>query len=225
MMTCTEMDAHLDAWVDGTLPERDKASVRRHLSGCERCREDERRLRELLAHASALPRSIAPRRDLWPGIAREIERRKAWSWPRFTTWQPLLAVAAAVAVALGAIFFGQPAATPVHTVVVPSPGARSGYELRPAAISSNPEVAAMEQDYQDAATALLAALQEREGEIAPGTLESVERNLAVIDKALAEVHEALEQDPGRPELGRLLVSTHRKRVDVLRKMVRLPSTL
>jgi len=224
-MTCLEMDARLDAWVDGTLPQAERETVEQHLERCERCREDERRLRELLAHASALPRSLAPGRDLWPGIAREIERRKAWSWPRLTTWQPLLAVAAAVLVALGAIFFGQPAVTPVHTVVVPSPGSGSPYELRPAAVSSDPGVAAMERDYQDAATALIAALQERQGEIAPGTLESVERNLAIIDQALAEVHEALEQDPGRPELGRMLVSTHRKRVDVLRKMVKLSSTL
>ena len=83
----------------------------------------------------------------------------------------------------------------------------------------------MEKEYQDAATALLAALQERRDEFAPGTLESVERNLAIIDQALAEVHAALEQDPGRPELGRMLVSTHRKRVEVLRKMVKLSSTL
>jgi anti-sigma factor RsiW len=219
------MDERLDAWVDGTLPETEKQTVERHLAGCEGCREEERRLRELLAHAAALPRSMAPRRDLWPGIAREIERRQAWSWSGIATWQPVLAVAAAVVVAVGAVYLGPPAATSVHTVVVPSPGAGSAYELRPAAVSSDPEVAAMEQDYQEAATALLAALQEREGELAPGTLESVELNLAIIDQALAEVHKALEQDPGRPELGRMLVSTHRKRVDVLRKMVRLSTLL
>jgi anti-sigma factor RsiW len=224
-MTCPEMDERLDAWVDGTLPEAERETVSGHLAACVSCRVDERQLRELRAHASALPRSIAPRRDLWPGIAREIERRKAWSWPRLVTWQPLLAVAAAVVVALGAVFFGQPAATPVQTVVVPGADAGSRYALRPAAASSDPGVAAMERDYQDAATALLAALQERQGEIAPGTVQSVERNLAIIDQALAEVHEALEQDPGRPELGRMLVSTHRKRVEVLRKMVELSSTL
>ena len=92
-------------------------------------------------------------------------------------------------------------------------------------MSDDPVVAAMEQDYQDAANALLMALQEREHELDPGTLESVERNLAIIDQALAEVHEALEQDPDRPELSRMLVSTHRKRVDALRRMVKLSTTL
>ena len=59
----------------------------------------------------------------------------------------------------------------------------------------------------------------------PETLARVQRNLAVIDEALGEVHRALEQDPNRPELGRMLASTHRKRVDVLRKMVKLSTTL
>ena len=68
-------------------------------------------------------------------------------------------------------------------------------------------------------------LQERKGDLEPETLANVERNLAVIDAALAEVHRALEKDPARPELGRMLVSTHRKRVDMLRKMVKLSTAL
>ena len=74
-------------------------------------------------------------------------------------------------------------------------------------------------------SALLSALQERKDELEPETLASVERNIAVIDAALAEVHEALAMDPASPELGRMLVSTHRKRVDVLRKMVKLSTAL
>jgi uncharacterized membrane protein YccC len=89
----------------------------------------------------------------------------------------------------------------------------------------DPALAAMERDYQAAANALLAALQERKDELEPETLASVERNLAVIDEALAELHRALEKDPARPELGRMLVWTHRKRVDVLRKMVKYSTAL
>jgi predicted trehalose synthase len=83
----------------------------------------------------------------------------------------------------------------------------------------------MERDYQAAANALLAALQERRDELEPETLANVESNLAVIDAALAEVHEALAKDPASPGLSRMLVSTHRKRVDVLRKMVKLSTAL
>ena len=224
-MTCAEMDDRLDGWVDRTLAEADRREVESHLAGCEACRDEERRLREVLVHASALPRSVTPPRDLWPGIAREIERTQAWSWTRIAAWQPVLAVAATVVVALAAVFFGSGGPAPVHTVAIPSPGTEPGYRLQPAAVTMDPGLMAMEEDYQDAANALLAALQERRGEIEPETLATVESNLAVIDRALAEVHRALEQDPNRPELGRMLASTHRKRVEVLRQMVKLSTPL
>jgi anti-sigma factor RsiW len=224
-MTCGELDDRLDGWVDRTLPEAERAEVESHLAGCPGCREQERRLRQLLAHASALPRSVSPPRDLWPEISRKIERGRAWSWPRIVSWQPALAVAAVVVVALGAVVLRQQAPPPANIVVVPSPAAGPDYRLHPAAVEMDPGLVAMERDYQAAANALLAALQERKGELEPETLASVERNLAVIDAARAEVHEALAKDPVSPELSRMLVSTHRKRVDVLRKMVRLSTAL
>ncbi len=221
-MTCQELDDRLDGWVDRTLPEEQRLEVEAHLAACPECREQERRLRRLLSHASALPRSVSPPRDLWPGISRRIERGRAWSR---ASWQPALAVAAAVVAALGAVVFWQQPPPPVHTVVVASPAARSPHSIRPASVQMDPGLIAMERDYQAAANALLAVLQERKGDLEPETLANVERNLAVIDAALAEVHRALEKDPARPELGRMLVSTHRKRVDMLRKMVKLSTAL
>jgi hypothetical protein len=141
------------------------------------------------------------------------------------SWQPALGVAAAVVVALGAVVLRHQAPSPANIVVLPSPGTGTDYRLQPAAVEMDPGLVAMERDYQAAANALLAALQERKDGLEPETLASVERNLAVIDDALAEVHEALAKDPASLELGRMLVSTHRKRVDVLRKMVKLSTAL
>lgn len=223
-MTCQELDDRLDGWVDRTLPEEQKLEVESHLAECARCRVEERQLRQLLTHAAALPRSVSPPWDLWPEISRKIERGRAWSWPR-GSWQPALAVAAAVVVAVVAVVLEQQPPPPVHTVVIPTPVTGSRYSIRPASVQMDPGLIAMEQDYQAAANALLAVLQERRDDLEPATLAGVERNLAVIDEALAEVHRALEKDPSRPELGRMLVSTHRKRVDVLRKMVKLSTAL
>ena len=224
-MTCHEIDDRLDEWVDDTLPEAEHREVEAHLATCTDCRQQERDLRDLLTHATALPRSVSPPRDLWPGIAETIERRRAWSWSHFGAWQSALAVAAAVVVALGAVLFKGPSPTPPHTVVIPSPAIASGPRLQSAAVEMDPGLVAMDDDYQAAANALMEALLERKDEVEPETLARVQRNLAVIDQALAEVHRALEQDPNRPELGRMLASTHRKRVDVLRKMVKLSTTL
>jgi hypothetical protein len=224
-MICAELDDRLDGWVSGTLPEAESREMEAHLAACPGCREQERRHRLLLQHASALPRSVSPPQDLWPQIARRIERDRAWSWPRIGAWQPMLAAAAVVVVAVLAVFFRQPVPTPAHTVVIPSPAAGQDGQMHPAALQMDPGLGTIERDYQEAANALLAALQERKAQLEPETLASVERNLAVIDKALAEVHAALEKDPSNPELGRMLVSTYRKRVEVLRKMVKLSTAL
>jgi hypothetical protein len=72
-----------------------------------------------------------------------------------------------------------------------------------------------------AAEELLTALNEHKDSLSPETRESVERNLAVIDQALEEIREALSREPKNPELTRMLASTHRKKVEVLRRVVRL----
>ena len=223
-MNCQELDDRLDEWVDDTLPKAEKREAEAHLANCADCREQERRLRQLLTHASALPRSVSPPRDLWPGIAERIERRRVWSWTRLEAWPPALALAATVVIALGAVLFGRQSPAPV-TVVIPSPTISDPARAYPVALQMDPGLVAMESDYQAAANALLEALLARKDEMEPETLASIQRNLAVIDEALAEVHRALETDPNRPELGRMLVSTHRKRVDVLRRMVKLSTTL
>jgi hypothetical protein len=47
----------------------------------------------------------------------------------------------------------------------------------------------------------------------------------VIDRALEQVRQALVKDPESPELNRMLVATHRKKVEVLRRVVRLSTVL
>jgi hypothetical protein len=109
----------------------------------------------------------------------------------------------------------------VQTAVITRAGQTSALATNMATGGIDPRLEAMERDYQAAANALLGALQARKAELAPETLASVERNLAVIDEALAEVRRALEKDPGNPDLNRMLVATHRKKVDVLRRVVKL----
>ena len=86
-------------------------------------------------------------------------------------------------------------------------------------------LAQAERDYEAAANALLAALQQRRRALTPETIAGVQQNLQVIDRALVEVRQALAQDPHNPELNRMLVATHRKKVDVLQRVVRLSTTL
>ena len=214
-MKCAETLDRLDDLVDGVLPEPERLEVEAHLASCDACRKEEQRLRAILAAARALPGEKTPPRDLWPEIAQaigakrvvplEFGRPKAPRW-----WMPALAAAAVLAavatvVALrGAPPFGEPGA---GTVV---PVARGHVDLLDA-----------EQGYARAADELLAALAERRDSLSPETRASVDRNLAVIDQALKEIRDALQKEPGNAELTRMLASTHRKKVDVLRRMVKL----
>ena len=221
-MTCHELDERLDDWIDGALTGEAAREVESHLATCAPCRERERQLRQLLAHAAALPRSVAPPRDLWPQISEEIGA--GWSWSGARGFQPvMLAAAAVVVLGLAALFFTRVAPETLRTVTMPSASPSASFVA--GAAVADPVLAAAEREYEDAAKALLEALQRRRAMLAPEDLARVEANLQVIDRALAEVRLALVKDPGNPELNRMLVATHRKKVDVLRRVVRLSTAL
>ena len=211
-MTCNEVDDRLDDYVDGSLSEGEFQEVELHIASCAACRDEERHLRRILAQASALPREMAPPRDLWAGIAERIEaeRRVRPAW-----WGSVgLAVAAALVVAVGAALLLRTEPASLVPALMTTPAS-----LGPTSIG------AAEQEYEQAATALMAALQARRDTLSPETLAGVEKNLLVMDQALSEVRAALGRDPGNPELTRMLVSTHRKKVETLRRVVRLSTAL
>jgi len=211
-MTCDEVDGRLDGYADGSLSEGEFQEVELHLSSCAACREQERRLRLILAQARALPRELSPSRDLWAGIAQRIEAGRRG---RATWWLGLAAAAVLVgAVSVSLLHQGEPAAGPVPVTVSPASLTLEGSSL-----------GAAEKEYERAANELLAALQDRRQSLSPQTLANVEKNLAVIDQALTEVRAALGRDPGNKDLTRMLVSAHRKKVDTLRRVVRLSTTL
>ncbi len=207
-MNCHDLDDRLDDYVDGELPEGEFQEMELHLASCAACRSAERGLRRVLAEARALPREMKPARDLWPGIAERLRSRPLWG-----NWT-FLAAAASLALALAAVFLlrdGPPPSTaPMVPVAIPS---------------ESSALAAAEEDYARASAALLAALHDRRSSVSPETMASVEKNLEVIDQALAEVRDALRRDPDNPELTRMLAATHRKKVDVLRRVVKLTTTL
>ena len=222
-MTCHELDLLLDDWLDGALAGAKARELESHLAGCAPCRDRERQLRQLLAHAAALPRSMAPPRDLWPGIAERIERGSTWS-AFLASWQPLaLAAAAAVVIGLAAFLWNGSGPAAVRTLAMPS----ASPQLRAVTNTgiADPVLAAAARDYEQAAGALLEALQRRRAVLPAEDLARVEANLEVIDRALEEVRQALVKDPASPELNRMLVATHRKKVDVLRRVVRLSTAL
>lgn len=201
----------LQDFVDGALDAADERRVREHLASCARCRAEERELRRLLARVAELPPSVAPARDLWPGVAARLGEQPARTRTAAGTrrsWTPgrwaLQAAAAIVFMVLGAAL-GRvvPGAAPPEAA--PAPAAASGF-------------AAVEAEYLRAKDALWLVAASRQEEISPVTLEIVRRNLVVIDEAIWGLRRTLEADPGNRELEKLILAQHRRGLDLLRRL-------
>jgi len=207
----------IDDYVDGELPAGERDSVARHLLDCPACREQERALRTLLDEAAALPRELDPARELWPGIAVRL-RPSVVAFPR-RPFQPLtLLAAAAVLIALSSSITWRIARTPRAPVAATTSSAPA-FSL--AAFRPAPDLLEAEREYASATTELLAAIEARRESFAPETLVTVEQSLRAIDDALKSLREALRGDPGNDELTQMLTATHKRKVDALRRVVRL----
>ena len=210
-MRCDEIRERLDAYVEGVLPEEQRTAVVAHLEGCAACRADIDRWRELFERAAALPRAIEPSRDLWPSIDAVLDEPHGTTgtrvFPLTARLRPLWLVAAALALVV---------VTAAITTFVLRQGdsamARKLKGLEPA------DTQVVEPGAGPSTEELLRSLEAQD--LPPETMAIVQRNLAVIDVAIAELEAALEQDPGNQELARMLVSTHRKKAELVERAVR-----
>src|SRR5687767_637791 len=199
-MTCDDIRELLDAYRANELEPTERAVVANHLASCAGCRAEALAWSELFDRTAALPRSIEPPRDLWPAVDAALDppAKAVRLRPRSRT-RPLLLVAAGVAlvvVTAGVTTFLQ---RDWDTAM-----ARKLKGLQTPGTQGIPE--ATTED-------LLRALEAQD--LPPETMAIVQRNLAVIDVAIAELETALEQDPDNEELARMLVSVHRKKAELV----------
>jgi hypothetical protein len=159
-----------------------------------------------LEGVGALPRSIEPPHDLWPAI----ETRLA---PRRTSWRPWLALAAAVLLVV--------ASSAITALVLRRAEGPAGR----VPVATNPAPTAhlvAEAGYARAAEELGRALAERRDRLHPETVRTLERNLAIIDRAIAESRAALAADPGDPDLEAILLASWDRKLTLLRQAADLP---
>jgi hypothetical protein len=205
--TCDATRARLDDLLDGTLDAADRADAEQHLAGCAGCREEHARLRALVGEAAALAVEVAPPVDLWPQIERRIRTSGSGAWTRH------LAAAACLALAIaGAISARAPGGGP------PQVAGSAPATLQPAALEAA-DVEQVERDYERAASALLVQLRARQDDLPPETIAQVEESLRTIDTALGQIRAALREQPAEPALHLMLAATHRKKVEVLRRVM------
>ena len=213
-MSCETTREWLDDYIDGLLEEGLQEEVRRHLAICPACAEEERGLRRLVADARALPRAMAPPRDLWPSLARRLGAtpgRRRWmegAWD----WGGLAAAASLVlTVALAAWWTS-------HRPASSAPDGALGVAVRVSYAGL-----AADDEYERAEAAFLAALETRRGRLSPASRARVDASLRAIDEALDAIRAELRERPSDPDLNLMLASVHQRKVDVLRTVVSLTS--
>ena len=210
-MTCDQVRARIDDLAAGRLTGALREEALAHIAGCAECAADLEAARALAAPLAELPRSIEPPRDLWPAISARTGTQVAPGSTPLTRHRPLLAIAAALALIAGSsavtmLFMRDSGPEPGPVTAAPAvPAAPAGFEAR-----------------YVAETRELGDLLDRQRDLlAPETVAALERNLAIIDSAIADSRAALAADPSNGELELLLRAGYEQKVALLEQAARL----
>ena len=198
----------LSEYIDGELESTERAAIEAHLATCGRCYATLGELRQVVARAKTLADS-EPATDLWPDIrarltpgrrpGEALRRRVSFSIP-----QLLAASIALVLLSAGGMWLAT-RQQPVNTAVI-----RPRPTITP--------VANWTSSTDGAIADLQAELIQNEKRLDTATVRIVRKNLAVIDRAIAEARMALRSDPGNAYLNLHLANTMRRKVELLRRV-------
>jgi len=210
-MTCADVRDRLDDYVDGVLTLPERRDVEAHLAGCAVCRAEHEALRGLLGEAGRLPETIEPPTDLWPAIDRGIDEHSLTALP-VRVPRPWARVARRVAAVLVLV-----AGSSAATLWLVGRGDRPAVTMT---FATSPMLA-VEAEYEEAAMDLERVLHARRDKLQPETVAIVERNLRVIDEAIAEARTALAKDPANRALSDRLLGVHAMKLDLLQRAAKL----
>jgi hypothetical protein len=231
-MTCTEYEAMLGRDLEGELSLDERAHADAHLASCPRCATLRVDLVEIAAKAATLPVE-SPSRDLWSGIAARIEapvialgttgEHRVPRRPHFLRYAA--AAAALVAVTAGTTYvLTRNAFLGAEGRAVAGQETPAGPDTLGAATTQlvSDQTAAADAAFDREVTRLRSLLEERRPDLDSATVALLERNLQVIDNAIAESRAALAMDPSSALLNRQLQNALGKKVQVLRTAALLP---
>jgi anti-sigma factor RsiW len=213
----------LDDLLDGGLDAARANEVEAHVRQCVACRREMETRRQLREMTAALPRDIEPAFDLWPAIAGEIEaepagfgerllarlRLTSWSWPTALATTALLALLLPPALEDRPLLQTGPATAAASLPADADPEAAAVVQVLEA------ECRQCEAELE----AYTASGRDQTGLVA----RMLERNMPVVDRAIAEAREAWLESPGEPRLARLLASAYRAKMSLQKKAIDLTS--
>ncbi|MGE5244308.1 MAG: anti-sigma factor family protein [Betaproteobacteria bacterium] len=228
-----EWTESLSAYLDDELSRRERRAIESHLEECAACARTLEELRQVVARAQRLP-ARPPARDLWTDVSARLDRlragrspsdtprRRSWRGARFTfaAWQLasaavlVAAISGGVAWRLHARWIGAAAARATGGDA-PRADAGADMQVRPIDLADT--------EYDRAVADLQRALDKGRERLDPRTIAIIERNLQIIDQAIAQARRALDEDPANSYLSGYLVETRRRKLDLLRRAAALAS--
>jgi hypothetical protein len=216
MRDCQEIQARLSAFIDGDLEPSEQAEIRAHVERCAMCGGVAQDLTRVRDAARALG-PVRPPDHVWLEVAGQIrlagprEPRQAPTVrmrPALVQWLGL--AAALVVITLGAYFFTRftpPAETP------------TGNASRAASVEAFTEELRLAIEHSERAGAELEALIKSDGSLDPQMADALQRNLAVLNQAIAESGAALTNEPSSLSARASLFEALSRKISVLQSTV------
>ena len=216
-MNCEQVREQLDDYLGGYLDEADRQAVEYHAETCVSCRADMKDLKNLLAQARQLSPGVPPAQNLWPAILEQIEDSRAKSWSNANRSWLALAAVLALAVLLIPLLLRQQAPEPGERVKA----AATDSMAIDAATQAKVDLARSEDRVLLVRRDLVEAIEIRRDLLGPEASQSVEESLLVLDKAVADIQQALEENPDDRRLRLLLAAKYQHEVRLLQRVSRV----
>ncbi|MEO6056816.1 MAG: zf-HC2 domain-containing protein [Gemmatimonadales bacterium] len=225
-----EWTDRLSEYLDDDLSPEERIALESHLRHCVACGAVLADLKRIVARAGALE-TRAPDRDLWPGIAARIGASAGAAHPGRRAdhgarqWSFSLAQLAAAGIVLAALAGGaawilHPAGGP-RVAIGPAPATVSVPLVRSASTGRM----AGPRGYDTAVSDLERALDAGRGRLDTTTVRVIERNLAIIDSAIAQAQRAVAVDSASLYLNSHLADTMRRKLELLRRAADLAAAV
>jgi hypothetical protein len=213
----------LSEYLDGELTQAERVELEAHLAGCGACRDTLGQLRDVVAAAHALE-DRAPAADLWSGVAQRIgaggavqsdvvalDQHRKRRRVRITLSIPQLAAAGIALMLVSAASVYLLSSRPAE--LQPPQVATATREATAEAVLVGFDIA----EYDAAVAELERVLSEARERLDPGTVAILEQSLATIDRAIAEAHQALRDDPANRYLSTHLAATMKRKIQLLQR--------
>ncbi|MEW6729913.1 MAG: zf-HC2 domain-containing protein [Acidobacteriota bacterium] len=220
-MNCSDCQDLLSEYIDGELGTDSCMHIRAHLSACRECNLLHQDLDQIVHMSKELP-LLAPQSAVWAHIEQEIQeltnvpvKRQLGAWARFWSYQlqlslsmPQMAGVMALLV-MAIVVVGSLSYQPQQAILMAP--ARTTLVAKPLAHVMNPE----EAELRSAIDRLTQAVEQRRQNWDPQMQELFDRNLAIVDRSLAECRQLLLRNPHDQIAQEMMIVAYKEKLRLL----------